>query len=316
MKGFLSSFFLLFLISGCGSGGSGSSDWTDSAQDSTAIPIDQQAKIDSSSVGEFLAGIRLPFSRTLVEHVVELFTRGSVTYQTGEVDLIVDNICGGSVLISGSLDEAQSTGLLTLDFSNYQDCIYNSTYTLTGSVDLTIYSTENYADGGNITIPSAFLLATSNLQIALGSTSVTMDGTLEFNHDTSDPEFNWQVHTKNYTLFNSSGSGTFTNFVQKFYTHKGDIYVWGYFGFSYAGRLYDSDSGYVDVSTVNAVATCSGSGQNCPLDPMKEGRIKFDGDNSSALIQLGGIIDTVNIDQDGNGDYEQTLRCDSDHNCY
>jgi hypothetical protein len=317
MREYLFSCLFLFLISGCGGGnGDGSSDGGDSAQNLTTAPIDQQAKVDSSSVENYLAAIRLPFSHTLVEHVVEFFTQGSLIYQSGDVDIILDNPCGGSVQISGSLDETASTGNLTLVFSNYQDCMYNNPYTFTGSADLSVYNTEIYASGGNIKVPSEFLLSATNLQIGFGTASITLEGTVEFNYDTtSDPEFDWPTYTSNYTLSDSTGSGSFTNFIQKDYTGKGDFYIWGLFGSSYEGGLYDSDSGYVDASTVNAVVICSSIGQNCPLDRTKEGRIKLSGDTSSALIQLGSNIDTISIDSDGDDDYEQVLRCDPDH-CY
>jgi hypothetical protein len=305
---YLSNFFifvLIMFISGCGGGGG------QTTQSSTnQVPPDQQAKINSSSSEEFLAGLNLWFSRTLVEFVVNSYIDGSLIYQTGDITLNLVNPCGGSVQISGSLDETSSNGLLTLDFLNYQHCHWNFTYTFTGTIDLSIFNTEIYSDGGNITIPSEFLFSTDNLVITVRSESVKMDGILEYTHDTSDTQYNWVTYIKNFTLSNSTGSAAFINFVHKTYTSKGNVSPSSYFGFSYSGRLYDSESGYVDVAMVNAVATCrAGGGSSCPLDPTLEGRVKLIGDNSSALIQLGVNFDTINIDADGNGDYEQILQC-------
>ncbi|MEW8033834.1 MAG: hypothetical protein AB2540_18685 [Candidatus Thiodiazotropha endolucinida] len=314
MRTFLFSFFLFFLLPGCGGGSGGGAG--DTTPDITTVPFNQQAKVNFSSVGNYLVAIRLDIARTLIIDVVDFFTYNTLTYQTGDVDIIIDNPCGGSVQISGSLDEALSSGLLTLGFSNYQDCSSHSTFTFTGSIDLSIYNTETYTGSGNITIPSGFLFSTSDLQITLGSESVTMDGTIEFYHDTSDPEFNWQNTTKNFTLSNSTGSGTFTNYIQKDYTHKGDLYFSKYYyGSSYSGRIYDSDFGYVDVTTVNAVATCNSMSEICPLDPTEDGRIKLSGDYSSALIQLGSGLDTISMDANGDGYYEEVLDCDYDR-CY
>ena len=298
---------IAFLLSACGGGGG-------STQSPIYVDINQQAKIDSSSAEGYLYGLRLWFSTTLTETVTSLFIDGTLTFQTGNINLTVQNLCGGSVTISGTLDETAASGTLTLNLSNYQACAWNYTYAFSGSIDLTIYNTEEYAPAGNITIPSAFLLSMNNLMIALASESFQLDGTIEYAHDMSDPDFDTIALTKNYTLSNSLGAFTYTNFTYKqHYTNKGRVSPSGYTSVSCTGRMYDSDSGYVDVATVNAAAMCEAGGAGvCPLDMTNVGRIELVGDSSTALIQFGSNLDNISIDADGNGTYEQQIQCNFD----
>ncbi len=290
------------LLAACGGGG-GSSD------SRTSVPIDQQAKINESNVEGFLAGLRSPFAGHLSRYVSDHFIDASLIFQTGSIDQTIPNPCGGSVRVTGSLDASLSTGSLTLTFNEYQSCYWATLLTYTGMLEVSINATEVYAPAGNITIPSDYLLSTSDMLINYNAGILNLNGAVEYQHHTSDPDFDTITLIKNLTLSDSTGKGIFTDFRQQtHYTNKGSLDPSGQVSYSISGRLYDSDTGYIDISTVNSDAVCILRNPNiCPLDPDLLGRIELHGDNSSGLLYYRMNYDVVEMDADGDSIYEQTL---------
>ena len=220
--------------------------------------------------------------------------------------------------MTGSLDGTNSSGTLSIAFSDFQYCHYMGTYTISGGVDVQINNTEIYVPGGNITIPSDYIVTTNNLIVTYKTISFGIDGSIEYIHDTSNPDFNTITLTKNIDFQNSDGIVSFQNFVyQHHYTPKDIGSSSAYRSFSFSGRLYDSDHGYVDVSTINAPAACMPIYPSlCPLDPTADGRIEIAGDSSSALIRLTDNLDHLSVDVNGDSTYEQSMFCDNDGYCF
>ncbi|MGD8907993.1 MAG: hypothetical protein PVI92_01510 [Chromatiales bacterium] len=305
------------LISGCGGGGD-----TQPFDSPNPIDINTQAKITKTSFVDFYVGVNERFSRDLTDAITSIFLDGDVLFQTGDIDLLVLAPCNGTKHITGSLDEDTSSGTLNIAFSEFQYCYYQGQgeYTISGDVTVQISNTEIYAPGGNITIPSDYIATTSNLIVTYKLVSFGMDGTIEYSHDTSNSDFNTITLTKNIDFQNSEGTASFLDFTYKnHYTSKDIADLSGYLSYSYSGRLYDSEYGYVDVSTVNADAACANPYDVdislCPLDPTGEGRIKMAGDSSSALIAYTDNNDHISLDADGDGEFEQAFFCSRDGEC-
>jgi hypothetical protein len=93
-------------------------------------------------------------------------------------------------------------------------------------------------------IPSSFLLTTRDAVITLGSDDFILVGSIEYDHDTSNAEYDVITLTKNYNISNSDGEAEFIDFVhQSHYTFKGSLKPSGYVSDNFSGRLYDSDHG-------------------------------------------------------------------------
>ncbi|MES9992645.1 MAG: hypothetical protein ABW098_11860 [Candidatus Thiodiazotropha sp.] len=303
---------LSLLLTSCGGGGGGN----DTTQPSNNVSINQQAKITPQSVEEYLIGIDLWFSRDLTGYVTEFFAGGTLTFQTGEIDLTVENGCGGTVSISGSLDESASTGSLSITFTDYQHCSYNGTYTTTGSFDLSIYDAKGAPYNESLIIPSNFVLSTNDAVLNVESDTFQLVGNIEYDHDTSHADHSVLTLVKNFNISNSSGEAGFINFIdQVYYTDKLFLYPRGSLSLHYSGRLYDSDYGYVDIAMVNAPTVCySRTMTTCPLDPEKLGKVEMVGENSSAQIYFD-YGEYVSIDSDGDGTYDQDIFCNNG-TCY
>ncbi|MCU7853920.1 MAG: hypothetical protein KZQ80_17105 [Candidatus Thiodiazotropha sp. (ex Monitilora ramsayi)] len=301
----------IFLVA-CGGGN------TPSITSPTPIDVNQQAKITTSSTVDFFVGVKERFSKELTDIITSIFVDGELLFQTGDIDLLVLNSCGGTKHITGSLDEVTSSGTLNIAFSDFQYCRYGGTYTFSGDVTVQVTTTEPYVPGGNITIPSDYTVTTNNLTVTFISTSFGMYGTIEYGHDTSNPNFDTITLVKNIDFQNSDGTASFTNFIYKFH-HSSDAigYHSGYWSYSYAGRLYDSDHGYIDISTINAPAACATIiyPSLCPLDPTAAGRIVMAGDNSNALITFTSNLDYISIDSDGDNLYEHNMHCTDEGDC-
>jgi hypothetical protein len=307
-RGFI--FVLILLISGCGGGD------TPTVTSTTTVDINTQAKITETSFVDFYVGVKEWFSRDLTDTITSVFLDGDVLLQTGNIDLLVSHSCGGTKHITGSFDEDSSSGTLNIEFSDFQYCHYQSEYKISGDVAIQISNTEIYVPGGNITIPSDYLVTTSNLTVTYISDTFGMDGTIEYSHDTSDPDFNTITLTKNIDFQTSEGNALLIDFTYKHhYTSKDIANQSGNFSYSYSGRLYDSEYGYVDVSTVNAEAVCDITSPPCPLDPEAEGRIEMAGDSSSVLIAFTDNLDRVSLDADGDGVFEQAYFCSDNGEC-
>jgi hypothetical protein len=204
------------ILVACGGGGSNSP--TDSLG---IIDINQQAKITQSSAVDFHIDVKERFTKDLTDAITSIFLDGELLFQTGNVDLLVLNPCNGTKHITGSLNETSASGTLNITFNDFQYCHYMGTYTISGDVTVDISDTEIYVLGGNISIPSEYIVATSNLNVTYRAVSFGIDGTIEYSHDTTDPDFNTITLTKNLDFYNTDGRARFQNFVyKKHYTPK------------------------------------------------------------------------------------------------
>ena len=276
----------LFLVA-CGGGSNTPTDGS-----SGPVDINQQAKLTESSAVDFHVSVKERFSKDLTKVITAIFLDGELLFQTGSVDLMVLNACGGTKHITGSLNETNSSGTLNITFTDFSPCFVNGFYSFSGDVTVDINDTEIYVPGGNITIPSDYMVTTSNLSYTFGTISFGIDGAIEYSHDTTDPDFNTITLIKNMDIENSEGKATFQNFVyKKHYSSKDIGNLSGYWSYSFSGRLYDSDHGYVDVTTINAPAACATVlyPSECPLDTTAIGRIEIAGDSSTVLIRLSLI---------------------------
>ena len=314
--------WLLALISGCGSGDSGSSGltYTGSTSPATLTSGNSATLVGGAYTGGnsgiIIGGVtasltnynfgasRRPRSLVLSDALLTFVHLTTVddTLARPETAATVSNIpgstlhgnCGGTATVNGSYDDGNRTLSLTANLSNYcQDGT-----TLNGTIGASGHAVADAQNNINI---SSISINLAQLTASYGGDSFTADGTLTIAPQTGytyianntvltiDMLFKDNATTKVFKLenFNISESRT-TGLLS-------------YDDMTITGRYYAPDEGYIDLTTPTPIRVMTGD------DWPSSGSLRGTGNNSSAaLIALDNNAYRLDVDSDNNGTADYT----------
>jgi hypothetical protein len=313
---------LLTLVSGCGGGGSASSDlgYTGSTSAATLTATNSSSLLGGAFTGGnsgiIISGVtaglthydfgasRRPRTLVLADALIK-FARHSFVDDTlarPETAATLTNIpssslngnCGGTATVNGSYDDVSKLISISAIFNNY--CQDGTTLNGTvGASGLAVADSQN-----NISI-SSITITLAKLSAQYGGDSFTADGTMSIapqagfsyiDNDvviTIDMLLKDNATTKVYKLENfriaqSSNTGTPS-----------------YEDLTINGRYYDPDEGYLDLSTPTTLRIINND--QWP----SSGSLRGAGNNSSATITAqSNTTYQLDVDTDGNGSVDST----------
>lgn len=209
----------------------------------------------------------------------------SATVTTLPADSVAGT-CGGSATVSGSYDDASGGLTLNTTFSNYCE----ESTTLNGAVTFSGHALQDAQNNINV---SDLSITLSNLTVSYPGDSFTADGTLAI-----APQQGFSFIDSNVIL--TMAMLLKDNTTQKVY--KMESYQESvsdsstYYDISIAGRFYDPDEGYIDLSTPTAFRISVGD------EWPSSGVFKAVGDHSSAsLTALNNASYQLDVDTDNDG---------------
>ncbi len=254
---------------------------------SSSTPSRQSALLPGLVITVNRLGSKLDLSTSAVPTVSVTGAMNSLNNET------VNGECGGSMTMSGTMDDVSGDFSLNVNFNNMNDCsgVLNGQASMSGKVDLT----------GT----GSFKMTFSRLSYRDGTDSMTMNGYIQID-------------------MNASGAATSTMQMDYRDNNANKVYRVNYtVNFSYdgmnaimtmTGRFYHPDYGYIDINTPVAF--------HGPTDDFpSSGQIVVTGGAGSAgptrvraTFQSGGSY-LLEIDLDGDGVYESSETCTLDGSC-
>jgi len=313
---------LSVLISGCGSGGGGSSGLTYTGSTSPAtLTSSNSATLVAGAytggnsgilIGSVTAGLtnynfgasRLPRSLVLSDALLTFVHLTSVndTLARPEIAATVNTIpsstlhgnCGGTATVNGSYDDGDKTLSLTANLSNY--C--QGRTTLNGTVGA---SGQAVVDAQNNINISSISITLAQLTASYDGDSFTADGSMTIapqtghtyiadnNVLTIDMLFRDNATAKVYKLENFTISESLTTGAS------------AYADMTITGRYFAPDEGYINLSTPAVIRVMTGD--DWPSSGKLRGTV---GHSSATLSALDNNAYRLDVDNDNNGTADYT----------